>query len=311
MAIFFRRAFSLLTVGILAMIFFVSKPSLGGERDEMPKVLRAGFLSCVFSDVDSRDAQASLELLTCEISRNMGLKTTPKVIIYPEIKSMTDAIRRGELDLISMPTIEFLRIREKFKLIPAFVGAHNNGLGTRYALITRRDSGIRSFADLKGKTLFLPSFSRHEPSHVWLDVLLMKEGNGNPAMFFHQVKETQKVSQAIMGVFFRQADGAIVSRSGLDASRLLNPQLDRQLVVLAESRDLSDGVSCFPADASETMRRALTKAVIQVNNSPSGRQLYTIFQTSGALLFRPACLDGLEDLVREQKRLKSKGAKRK
>jgi phosphonate transport system substrate-binding protein len=296
----------------LAVIAFVVTPNpcRGDQGDDMPKVLRSGFLSRIFVDVDPRDAQATLELLTREVSRNMGLNSSPKVVLFSDSKSMAEAIRRGELDMVSLPGIEYLRIRETIPLIPSFVGAHNNGMGTRYVLITRRDSGIRSIADLEGKTLLDPCANKHEAGHVWLDVVLMREGKGNPAAFFRQVKETAKVSQAIMGVFFRQADGAIVTRAGLDASRLLNPQLDRQLMVLAESRNLSDGITCFPATLSEKTRRALAHAITRLSISTTGRQLFTIFQTSGVIPFQPACLEGIEDLLREQCRLRVKSAKR-
>jgi ABC-type phosphate/phosphonate transport system substrate-binding protein len=241
----------------------------------------------------------------------MGLKTVPRVILFPDMSSMTDAIRHGELDVISMPTIEYLRIRNSVPLIPYFVGAHNNGMGTKYLLITRRDRGIRTFSDLRGKTILLPQANKHEESHVWLDVLLMKEGKASRDAFFSKVKESSKASHSIMGVFLRQADGAIVTQAALDASKALNPQIDRQITTLDESRFLSDSVTCFPSTVSEPLQRAMVKAIMQLNESTTGRQLYTIFQTSGTLPFKPAYLEGLEELLREQAHLRKKNAKRK
>jgi ABC-type phosphate/phosphonate transport system substrate-binding protein len=297
---------------LFAMIYFLSIGFAYAEQgDDSIKVLRSGFLSRIFSGIEIRDAQATLDLLTREISRNMGLSTTPKVIIYPSMAAMTDAIRHGELDIISMPTFEYLRLRDTLPLIPSFVGAHNNGMGSKYILVVRRDSGMRSLSDLKGKTIFLPGANRHEESHVWLDVLLMKEGKTNREAFFSRVKEYPKVSHAIMGVFFRQADAAIVTRGGLDASVALNPQIDRQLTVIVESPFLSDGVTCLLPSASENMRQTVGKAIIKLNESTTGRQLFTIFQTSGTVPFKPAYLEGLEELLREQSRLKTKIAKRK
>ena len=184
-------------------------------------------------------------------------------------------------------------------------------MGSKYILIVRRDSGIKSFSNLKGKTILLPQANKHEESQVWLDVLLLKEGKTKRDAYFSQVKESPKVSHSIMGVFFRQAEAAVVTRAGLDTSRALNPQIDRQIVVLAGSPYLSDGVTCLLSTASETTRRTLVKAINQVNESATGRQLYTIFQTSGTLPFKPVYLEGLEELLREQARLKAKTAKRK
>jgi ABC-type phosphate/phosphonate transport system substrate-binding protein len=183
------------------------------QGEESIKILRSGFLSRIFSGIDIRDAQVTLDILTREISRNMGLTTTPRVIIYPGMAAMTDAIRHGELDIISMPTVEYLRIRDTVPLIPSFVGAHNNGMGSKYILVVRRDSGIQSFSELKGKTIFLPEANRHEESQVWLDVLLMKDGKANRNAFFSRVKEYPRVSHAIMGVFFRKANSSRLSPS--------------------------------------------------------------------------------------------------
>jgi len=304
-----RCCIPFLLVAMVSLLFVRS--AYADQGNELTKGLRSGFLSRIFSDIDPRDAQATLEILTREISRNMGLSTTPRVIIYPSIEAMTCAIRNGELDIISMPTVEYLRIRDTVPLIPSFVGAHNNGMGTKYILIARHDSGIRSFSDLKGKTILLPQANKHEESHVWLDVLLMKEGKTNINAFFSRVKEFPKISHAIMGVFFRQADGAIVTRAGLDANMALNPQIGRQLTVIAESPFLSDGVTCLLPTASETFRRTVGKAIMKLNESTTGRQLFTIFQTSGTVPFKSAYLEGLEELLREQSRLKTKSAKRK
>jgi ABC-type phosphate/phosphonate transport system substrate-binding protein len=283
--------------------------SIADDRDDLPKVLRSGFPSKIIADVDPRDAQATLELLTTQISRNVGLNTTSRVMLYPDVKSMMDAVRRDELELISLTSIDYLRLRDRSILIPAFVPLHSDGTGIRFVLITRNDSGIRSVSDLKGKTVLGISANKMEIGHVWLEQLLLKEGKESPALFFRYFKETNKYSQAIMGVFFRQADAALVTKATIDAAKMLNPQIDRQLRVIAESRELSDGVTCFMAKSSEKMRRNLMNGIMKINDNPSGKQLLTILQSSGIAPFKPSHFTGLEELLREQSLLKAKFAK--
>lgn len=97
---------------LVVIIMLCALPScVSAEQDDgMPKVLRSGFLARIFSDADPRDAKAAMELMTREVSHKMGLNTSPRVEIYPDIKAMTSAIRRGELDLASMPTVEYSSI---------------------------------------------------------------------------------------------------------------------------------------------------------------------------------------------------------
>jgi ABC-type phosphate/phosphonate transport system substrate-binding protein len=276
------------------------------QADGMPRVFRSGFLQRVFYETDPRDAKAAIEVQAREVTRSMGLNTPPQVTLYPDMSAMANALRRGELELVTMPTVEYLRIREMLPLIPSFVAANNNGLGTRYVIITRTDSDLRTFNDLKGKSLLLPPVAKHELSHLWLDVLLMKAGKGDSSHFFRQVKESPKITNAVMGVFLRQADAAIVTRAGLDTSRQLNPQLETQLTILAESRDLSDGVTCLIPGTPEKFRTILHKEIIRLNNTSGGRQMYTIFQSSGVTVFKPEHLEGLEELLRERNRLLAK-----
>ncbi len=139
----------------------------------------------------------------------------------------------------------------------------------------------------------------------------MKTGKGGRAGFFHQVKESPKMSHAIMGVFLGQADAAIVTRAGLDINRQINPQLNSRLIVLAESRNLSDGVTCLIPSTPETFRINLTKTILRLNGTKSGHQLFTMFQSSGVTTFKPSQLEGLEALLREHEQLKSKSSKRK
>ena len=284
-----------------------AEPSGGG----MPKMLRTGFLQRVFAETDPRDAKAVLEIQGREVSRALGLGSATQVTIFPDMQAMSAALRRGELELVTMPTIEYLKLRKTVPLIPSFVAANNGGLGTRYLIITRKDSGIRTFADLRGRSMQLPSLANHELGQLWLDFLLLKAGKGARVSFFSQVKEPSRMFNAIMGVFLRQTDAAVITRAVLDASRQLNPQLEAQLTVVAESQNLSEGVTCLIPGTPEKFRNQLSREIIRLNDTSGGRQMYTIFQSSGIRPFNAACLEGLEELVNDYDRLKALSGRRK
>jgi ABC-type phosphate/phosphonate transport system substrate-binding protein len=295
---------------LIAMLFLMPCHVLAEQGSDMPKVLRMGFLQKVFFDMDPRDAKAAMEVQGREISAALGLNTTPQVMVYADMTGMTDAVRRGGLEMVSMPSIEYLRLRKKIPLIPAFVGTNIKGQGFRYLIVSRKDSGINTFTDLKGKTILAPSNSRHELSHLWLEVLLMRSGRSDRNKYFRQVKESQKASNGIMGVFFRQADAAIVTSSALETAQKLNPQLEKQLQVIEQSGNLSDGVACLLPSSSERFRRSLVDVVIRLNESARGRQLFAMFQSNGVTTFKAEYLHGLEELIQEHERLKLKKNKR-
>ncbi|WP_167496484.1 phosphate/phosphite/phosphonate ABC transporter substrate-binding protein [Desulfopila sp. IMCC35006] len=270
---------------------------------DMPKLFRAGFLQSVFTNIDPKDARVVLELYCQNIADELQFNVDYKVVMFDSLELMVDAVRQGALELVSIPSIEYLNIRKTIPLIPAFVGTNGTSQGKDYVIITRKDSGIHSFSDLRDKSMMLPSVTTYEPAHLWLEVMLLKAGKGARDVFFSQVKEAPKMTKAIMAVFFRQADAAIVTGAGLEISQQLNPQLAVQLTVLAESPNLGDFVTCMNPNTSERFRDKLSKALVRLNESKSGQQLYLIFQTKGIIPFKPEYMEGLEGLLHERDRL--------
>ncbi len=297
---------------LLALRLWIQPACVAAEKDDgSSQLFRTGFIQNAMMNTDPRDAKAVLEVHGREISRLMGIPLNVKVVLFSEMDFMTNALRNGELELAAIPSIEYLRIRNTVPLIPSFVGNNRYGTGITYVIITRKDSGIHSFAELKGKSIMIPSAAKFESSRIWLEVLLMKAGKGGLDTFFSFVKESPKLQNAIMGVFFRQADAAIVTRTGLNTSCELNPQLAAQLTVLAESPNLSDAVVCLIPGTSEKFRTKIYNAMLQLNETKSGKQIYTIFQTNGITPFKEEYLDGLEDMISEHKRLKAKSTTKK
>jgi len=287
-------------------------PFSGAELDNViPKVVRVGFSTRILSDIDPRDAQAAMELWTKELGRSMGIKTQPQTVIFRNTADLLEAVKKRELTIVSLTAIDYLKIHDEVGLTPSVVSKSNAGTARQFVLITRRDSGIRIFNDLRGRTILLLSPKKQEVSHIWLDVLLMREGKRDRASFFRQVKESPSASQAIMAVFFRQADAAIVSRGALEASKTLNPQIGSQLSVVAESKPLMGDITCIPITVDEKLKRSIVYAAMHLHESTVGKQIFTLFHIDRTILFQPSYLDGISELLREHAYLKTKTAKRK
>ena len=282
-------------------------PIIGTElQDVVPKVLRVGFSTRILSDIDPRDAQVAMELWTKELGRSMGINTELQTVIFRNTAGLLEAVKKGELTVVSLPAIEYLKIRDEVGLAPSIVSTNNAGTARQFVLITRRDSGIRTVADLQGRLILLPSPTKQEVSHIWLDVLLMREGKRDRSSFFRQVKEAPSASQAIMAVFFGHANGAIVNRGALEASKTLNPQIGSQLSVVAESKPLLGDITCIPITVNEKLKRSIEYAALHLHESTVGRQIFTLFHIDRTISFQPSYLDGISDLLRERNRLLAK-----
>jgi ABC-type phosphate/phosphonate transport system substrate-binding protein len=293
---------AMLTV-ILALCSFV--PAFADREMDMPKVLLVGFSSKVFPDIDNRDAKVAMELWARELSRSAGIAEA-QVTIFRDPAEWLGEVRRGRLHMVTMSAIEYLRYRDKVALYPAFVAANKTGWNMEQILIVHRKSGIQTVKELRGKSFAILPPAKYEAAHIWLEVLLKRTGYADRSAYFRQVKEFPKASQAIMGVFFRQVDGCVVSRGSFDTCKTLNPQLGQELFIIAESKSLMGDISCLPVSIGVKLKGAMENAALHLQENNVGRQILTLFQTDRVVAFKGSDLDGIVELLAERDRLTAK-----
>ena len=312
MSIFIRIFIMFCAMHSLPTVAFADGVLSGTELEKvLPKVVRVGFSNRILADADPRDAQAAMELWTKEMSRFMGVKTAPQTVIFRNTGDMLEALNKGQLSIVSLTAVEYLKLRNEIGLTPSVIGLSAMGKEREFLLIAHRDSGIRSVADLRGKTITLLSATKQEVSHIWLDVLLMREGKRDRSSFFRQVKEANSPSQAIIAVFFRKSDAAIISRGAFEISKVLNPQVGSQLVVVAESKSLMGDFTCIPKTVNEKFRESIEYAALHLHERPVGKQILTMFHIEKVVPFHSYYLDGIVELLREREKLATKLGKKK
>ena len=131
-----------------------------------------------------------------------------------------------------------------------------NGRSTEeYVLLVHRDGPIKEIGDLQGRSLVWIDNPRACLAPIWLDTLLAQQGLGPADQFFGKMTPTKKTSQAVLPVFFRQADVCLTMRSGFQTAAELNPQVGRQLRVLATSPELVNQIFCYRPDYPASLSR--------------------------------------------------------
>lgn len=299
---FFHYACTMLFVGAL-LLTLLAGSAAAGPKSTADEEFRVGFTTGIFPDVDPQDAQVAMQLWTRQLASSVGLTTKAKTLIFTRTEDLLAAVNRGEMTIVSLSAMEYLRIRSTAAMTPALISQNSIGSKRRFLLITRRDSRVRTIRDLRGKTLTLPSRKKYSAGHIWLDVLLLKSGLPDAQIFCGQTSEATIASQAIMGVFFKRSDAAVVSRSALETSIALNPQLGQQLQVLTESPPLLGDLSCITNAVSPARRRAIEQAAVRLHETTTGKQLFTLFQMDRVIPFHPEHLTELEMLLKERERL--------
>jgi ABC-type phosphate/phosphonate transport system substrate-binding protein len=266
----------------LILVYCLALPLVRGEQTtatrQEPSSVRFCMSSRLFREVNENDARASVRVYAKQVAESRGLIADPNPRIFSGTAELTHLLSSEEVDLVSMPTEEYLELGENLVTGPILISLVDGADYEEYALLVRADGGFNQVSDLKGHRVLVLDSLQASLADCWLEVLLGNEKLRAPGLFFSGVTRTIKVTQAVLPVFFHQADACIVTRQGFALMGELNPQVSKQLRVLATSPQVVPHLTCFRAGFNPALRVKLVEAVTEAHTNPAGRQLLTIFQ---------------------------------
>ncbi len=272
--------------------------------------LRMGYSSRLLLDVSLQDAQTAMALWTRELNRLAGLKTLPRTKIYEDLPSLVAALQNGEVDFVALNCVDYKKVSGSVPIEPALVGMKGGSPWQEMVLLVHRTGGVDRITRLRGKRMTLMS-GGGEVASLWLDTVLGNHGMPTSRKTFASMTEVGKAQQAILPVFFRKADACVVTRSAFRTLTELNPQIGRDLEVLAVSPKLATGITCFRRDMSEAEKKEFLRLTFKLIETPAGRQIMTLFKTDGIARVPAGYMDSLEALVRDAERVRfPEGARR-
>jgi ABC-type phosphate/phosphonate transport system substrate-binding protein len=302
-----RRHANLLVLLLALGLILTTPPPSAGAGETYHSVV--GFSHNTFMNTDKESSQAIARLWTGQVARKRGGTTDTRILSsFTEIER---EVRSKRVDLLILLPSEYLELKDRTPLEPLFVSAKKDEIFDRLVLIVRRDSGIRTMAHIKGKILLEQKGLASEGRNLWLDTLLMRDGVRDPERFFAPgSRQVLKPSMAVMPVFFRKADVCLVTRSSLKLMAELNPQLNRDLMVLAESPRAPGSVIAVRRGLPPLHREALREILGALDHDLQGQQLLTLFRMSRLVPFNPDYLEPLDKLHREHRGLNKRFSRR-
>ncbi|MFO7812576.1 MAG: PhnD/SsuA/transferrin family substrate-binding protein [Pelovirga sp.] len=233
----------------------------------------------MFTDVNENDARAAIKVWGDMIAteKNVPVMTTPQ--FFHQVESIAESIQQKNTDVVALTTIEYEQLMRHTDFAPLFMTYHSGRLDEEYLLLVHRDGPIKSLADLRGRSLNRYNNPRSTLASLWLDVHLIQLEHDVIPRFFGKIAEHKGLANVILPVFFRQVDACLVPRSGLEIMGELNPQVAQQLVVLAESEAMIPAIFAFRADFSSPYRSDILAGIADLDKSPAGSQVLTIFNS--------------------------------
>jgi len=300
----------LLSAGVFCLAVLGLRPSASAAAESVPErsptaPVRFAFSSRMFTDVNENDARAAMKAWGQTIATERGIPLEPVFQILVGPKAIAAAIRGKLIDAITLPTDEYWALRNEVPLGSIILGSKDGLITGQYVLLVRSDSGIQRLADLRGHSLVVFQNPLTSLAPVWLETELLQHQLGLTEQFWGRVTESAKLLRAILPVFFHQADACLVTLKGFETMSELNPQIGRQLQILAKSEPVVPNLFCFRGDYLSPYREKLLQEVSRVNETPAGRQTLALFQTERLFQGDLAALDSACALLDLHRRLRA------
>lgn len=283
----------------LVILGLVLYPRLGIGNDLH---LRCGFTGNIFGSVSPKDAEVAIQYWVELLAEEMGNRWKGTSRIFTDPLPLLKATDQGEFDLISLPPIDFLRYRSSMKLDPVMVSTVNGKHMTRFLLLVHKNSSISHLTSLRGKSVIFQSYGCGDAHEMWLDVELDKCGLSRSNSFFGRITRVKEASKVALPVFFGQVDACIMLDESFKVLVEMNPQLERQLLILARSGEFLGGVVLFPQSIAPAKQASLKHSCLRMSSYPRGKQILTLFRIDNLLDFPPGALDSLQGLFDEHRK---------
>ncbi len=248
----FRRAWAL---GLLALAAGFPGVLSGGCRGA-PPTFRIGYMICN----SLQETRERFQPLTAYLSRATGARFEA---VYLDTVDVEDALRRGDLEFTHTNSLLYVVFRERYGVRPVAADKRGAfGVRTRGTIIARKDSGIRSLEDLRGKRFaFGPQWA---PFGFLAQYALLLEAGIDPEtdLGYYAIPrgswKHEKVIYAVLYGAFDAGAAPLIDLEEMAAEGRISPD---DFVVLARS-DLAPyctvaAVPRVPQEWVDRVRRAL------------------------------------------------------
>ncbi len=284
-------------------------PTILGQALEETGLLRYGLSLTALSEVNPNDAVAATQTWVREVGRASGSWRDARATLFPDTPTMLQSLNNGRIDVVALSSPEYLAVESTLHADPFLVYEQSGEVEVEYVLLVRNT--VRSMADLQnGRVAIIKTNTQRELADTWLDVELLEAGLPEKERAFSQLKIVRKRSQAVMALFFKQVDAAVEPRSAFETAVELNPQIGRELKVLARSPRLLPGLACIRRSVNREARQRYVEHATRLHQQPGFRQTFLVLRVTRLVAWNPHFLDTARTLTARYQALRRKAAAR-
>lgn len=172
------------------------------------------------------------------------------------------------------------------------------GLGgestSRGYIIVRKDSGIKTISDMKGKSIVYVDPASTE-GYVFPLSQVIKKGTDDPDRYFSRSSFSGSHASVIFAVLDSRADIGAVKDTAYMKQVKKDPSIENELTVIAASPDVPETTLCVRSDLAADLRQNLEKVMLNMHENDQGKK---VLENIAALRFVKTGKDDFEIITK-------------
>lgn len=273
------RGVRMITAGMI--LVGMAAPAVAAERqaDRQAAPLRMSISTALFDGMSEKLITAMMQPFRGLLKVQTGLDG--ELIPVGDGLQIANGLKDDKLQVAVMEGIEFAWAHEKNPELKALMIAVNRKPYGKSLLIVRKNSPVKSFGDLKGKTLSDYRYTRIF-SRLFLDRRCHELAGIGHKEFFSKVVKKDFAEEMIDEVIEGNVDAAIIEEVCLDCYQRRKPARMNQIRVLEESERFPASVVVYKAGKLDKQtQQKLRDGMLGAGSTALGRQLMTLWQMTG------------------------------
>jgi ABC-type phosphate/phosphonate transport system substrate-binding protein len=170
--------------------------------------------------------------------------------------------------------VEFAWAKAKHPELEPLMTAIYHHPQSQAVLVVKKDSKVKSFADLKGKPI-----ERLKVGKEHIALFLDKAAGGDPSKFFAKVVTTDNSENGLDAVLLGKVEAMVTDDASLNQYRDVNPGRYNRLMVIEKSPMFpSSCVAYVPKKVPDEVVQKFKNGMLKANESARGRDVMSSFK---------------------------------
>jgi len=241
------------------------------------------------ADVNLNDARAAMQIWVRRMAQDLKVVVEFNPRAFDTTEEVLRRTRGGQFDCVALNVVEYRQIADLLDGSQIIAEGGAAGL-EQYVLLAKRTGGIQHLGDLRGRRVCMLKGPKMCVASAWLSTILDEAHLGSSEQFLGVVTTDTKASRVVLPVFFGQADACLTTKRSFDTMGELNPQVAKDLTVIASSPALVVTFYIFRKNYRGLSQESFAKVYSDLPATAAGRQIATLFQFESLVVKDIGCL---------------------